>query len=228
MGIDSEFLFGLVLRAPVVLFALTIHEFMHGYVAWKCGDETPRYQGRLTLNPMPHLDLLGTIMLFLPGSPIGWAKPVQVNPLNFGHPRRDDIFVSGAGVTANFLIAACLAILARSLILTGTVPETQFACLAWAMLGAAIFINFGLALFNLLPVPPLDGSHIVRNLLPAETAMQFSRLGPIFGLVLLVALLTGMLTPYLIWPLIYLMMFFAGPDAMQYLIQNMTQYRVLG
>ena len=136
--------------------------------------------------------------------------------------------VSGAGVAANLTLAVCLAMLARGLVAGNYLPETELAQLVWSMLGAAIFINFGLAVFNLIPVPPLDGSHIVRNLLPAETAMQFSRMGPVFGIALLVLLVTGLVTPYFIWPLIHMMYFFAGPEATYYMLHTMTHYRVLG
>jgi len=163
---------GLLLRLPVVLFALTVHEFMHGWVAHKCGDDTALHAGRLTLNPLPHLDFLGTLCLMF--APIGWAKPVPVNPANFAYEtrRRDEILVSGAGVAANFAMGIGFALLIRFIGPTlATAGEVAPIVLTILFFGA--FINFGLAVFNLLPIPPLDGSHILENLLPAGAAIRF-------------------------------------------------------
>lgn len=167
MGLDIQ---ELVLRLPVVLFSLTIHEFMHAWTALKCGDDTALRQGRVSFNPLVHLDLLGTVCLII--APIGWAKPVPVNPSNYGHPRRDDILVSGAGVTANFALGAACALILRF-----------FGADLWEMSEAGriivqvlymmSFINFGLAIFNLLPIFPLDGSHILKNLLPLNAAITY-------------------------------------------------------
>ncbi|MCX5670322.1 MAG: site-2 protease family protein [Planctomycetota bacterium] len=175
MGLDIQ---ELVLRLPVVLFSLTIHEFMHAWTALKCGDDTAYRQGRVSLNPLVHLDLLGTVCLII--APIGWAKPVPVNPSNYGHPRRDDILVSGAGVMANLVVGAACALAMRF-----------FGADLWEMgeagpivvqvLFMMSFINFGLAIFNLLPLFPLDGSHILKNLLPLNAAITFvnyRRFGP--------------------------------------------------
>jgi len=163
---------GLLLRLPVVLFALTVHEFMHGWVAHKCGDDTALHAGRLTLNPLPHLDPLGTLCLMF--APIGWAKPVPVNPSNFPYEtrRRDEILVSGAGVAANFGMGIGSAVLMRFLgpTLTGA---GEVAGIVFTLLFFGAFINFGLAIFNLLPIPPLDGSHILENLLPLNAAIRF-------------------------------------------------------
>ncbi len=172
MGISAEFVQGLVLRLPVVLFALTVHEFMHGWVAHKCGDDTAARAGRLTLNPLPHLDFLGTLCLMF--APIGWAKPVPVNPANFAYEtrRRDEILVSGAGVAANFGMGIGFALLMRFLHPTlATAGDAAGIVLTILFFGA--FINFGLAIFNLLPIPPLDGSHILENLLPLNAAIRF-------------------------------------------------------
>lgn len=171
MGFDAEFVRGLILRLPVVLFALTIHEFMHGFAAYRCGDDTAYRAGRLTLNPLAHLDVLGTICLIF--GPIGWAKPVPVNPYNYGHPRRDDIIVSGAGIAANFTLGVVCALVLRffgtQLAGIAEVGETLFS-LVWV----GSLVNFALAIFNLLPIPPLDGSHILENLLPAGAAIRFA------------------------------------------------------
>ena len=216
----------LALRLPVVLFALTIHEFMHGYVAWKCGDDTALRAGRLTLNPLAHLDLLGTICLIF--APIGWAKPVPVNPYNYHNPRRDDILVSGAGVAANFTIAAAVAILVRVLLEQGIVPTTRLEGLVWIVMRYAIILNFGLFVFNLLPIAPLDGSHILRELLPAQAAARFAELGR-YGLFFLIGVVVANryiqfdflgyhgVTP-LMAPILALMYVFAGPYGTSILI----------
>lgn len=170
MPLDIE---GTILRLPVVLFALTIHEFMHAWTAFLCGDDTAYQAGRITLNPLAHLDVLGTLCLIL--GPIGWAKPVPVNPANLRYEtrRRDEILISGAGVVANFACGAACAFLLRffaePLIQAGDLGPIVFRLL---LLGS--LVNFGLAVFNLLPIPPLDGSHILQNLLPLNAAIRFA------------------------------------------------------
>ncbi|MBE3123329.1 MAG: site-2 protease family protein [Planctomycetes bacterium] len=209
----------MLLRLPVVLFSLVIHEYMHGWTAWKCGDDTALRAGRLTFNPLPHLDLIGTLCLMF--APIGWAKPVPVNPYNYEHPRRDDILVSGAGIAANFLLAAGLCLLARVLVSVGALPGTDLSRILWAMMANAILINFGLAVFNLLPIFPLDGSHIVRNLLPPNAAMAFANISR-YGMFLLIAVvLINRETRFLLWPIIHLTVGVAGNDAVDVLIHSL-------
>ena len=178
----------LLVRVPVVLFALTIHEFMHGWTAYRCGDDTAQQAGRLTLNPLAHLDLVGTIALMI--APIGWAKPVPVNPANFGRPRRDNILVSVAGVAANFGVAAAAGLLARVLALFGLGVRSMPGGVLWSMLGWAIFLNFGLFVFNLLPIPPLDGSHVLEELLPWRLRDSYRSLRR-YGVVLLLIVVLG-------------------------------------
>jgi Zn-dependent protease len=200
----------LAIRMPVVLLALTVHEFMHGYVAWRCGDDTAKHMGRLTLNPLAHLDLLGTICLML--APIGWAKPVPVNPYNFRHPSRDDILVSLAGVASNFAMAAVAGLILRGLIHFNYQPTTQMA--AWGIMALilAVKLNLGLCFFNLLPIAPLDGHHVVRELLPypaKERFMEFSRYGPII-LLALVLLSNGSGLSFLMYPIDFFARIFIG------------------
>ncbi len=179
-----------LLRVPPLLFALTVHEFAHAWMAYRCGDATAKLQGRLSFNPLVHLDPIGALcMLF---GPFGWAKPVPVNPYNFRNPRRDDILVSVAGVGANIATAISLAIVFRVAAHLGFNPASSQAMLTvWNMLFVLLLMSVGLFLFNLIPVPPLDGSHVVRNLLPYDKAVAFERLGPIFSVAFLVLMVTN-------------------------------------
>lgn len=208
----------LLMRAPVVLFSLTIHEFMHAWTAWKCGDDTALRQGRVTLNPLHHLDLFGTVMLFL--GPIGWAKPVPVNPYNYENPKRDEILVSGAGVAANLTVGIVCALVLR-LFGGDILTIDQVGRILFIMILYGCLLNFGLATFNLLPIPPLDGSHILRELLPGELALRFSQFGRLGMFLLLGAVLLDRgihfsflgypnVTPLSV-PLVLLMQVFAGP-----------------
>ena len=171
----------LLLRLAVVLFALTVHEFSHAYSAYRLGDNTARLQGRLTLNPLAHLDFLGTLCIIF--GPIGWAKPVPVNPINFRNPGRDDIIVSVAGPGSNLVLAFAFALLIRLYL---AVPWTDVTVEQFLLAG--VMVNVGLACFNMLPVFPLDGHHVMREMLPPEQRAQYmshARYGPfiILGLV---------------------------------------------
>lgn len=210
----------LVLRLPVVLFSLTIHEFMHAWTAWKCGDDTALRQGRVSLNPLVHLDLIGTLCLMF--APIGWAKPVPVNPYNFGRPRRDDILVSGAGVAANLAVAIVFSVFLRFFPWGSGLLSEEVATIVFLILLQLALVNFGLFVFNLLPIPPLDGSHILHEMLPARAAVQFSQISR-YGVIVLVVLVLAsrnihfsfMGYPHvspLAVPVILLMQVFAGPE----------------
>lgn len=206
---------------PVVLLSLTVHEFMHGYTAWRCGDPTAKSLGRLTLNPLAHLDLLGTICLMF--APIGWAKPVPINPYNFHHPRRDDILVSVAGVAANFVLAATAGLILRYLVLFHYYPNpTLSLAAAWGIVALllAVKLNLGLCFFNLLPIAPLDGHHVVRELLPYPARarfMEFSRYGPII-LLGLVLLSSGSGLSFLMYPINFFTRLFVGEQAANLLL----------
>ena len=181
----------LIIMAPPLLLALTLHEYAHGYVAYRLGDPTARDAGRLTLNPLSHLDPIGTIAFFF--IKFGWAKPVPVNPYYFKNPRQDMLWVALAGPVTNLLLAVASALLLKAMIGTASViPYTPMlgAILVplYNMLVASVWINLVLCIFNFLPIPPLDGGRILTGLLPedlARTYASFERYG--FIVILLLA-----------------------------------------
>ena len=172
----------------ILLFSVIIHEVMHGLVALKFGDHTAENAGRLTLNPIPHIDLFGTILLpallIITGSPIlfGWAKPVPVNPLNFRNLRKGELMVAAAGILANFSLAIIAALIFH---LLNALPQT-FPALLGSLLRFTVLINLVLGIFNLFPIPPLDGSKILLSQLPLNLARSYQRLEPYGILILLV------------------------------------------
>jgi Zn-dependent protease len=168
---------------PAILLALTLHEFGHAWTAVYFGDPTPKLAGRLTLDPLKHLDPLGTICLFI--AQIGWAKPVPVNPANFNHPRAD-LWVSLAGIIANLIQAVCYALIWHAL--RNYFPDWIGVGIA-RFLWLGIMINLSLAIFNLLPVFPLDGSHVVKNLLPLDLSYRFTAFSEQYGAMILMGLL---------------------------------------
>lgn len=176
----------LILSAPAILFGLTIHEFSHGWVAWQLGDPTAKMMGRLTLNPLKHLDPIGTIALFL--FRFGWAKPVPIDPRNFRHPTRDMAISSLAGPGANLLTAAIAGLILRVLLL--------FHAGGFIVTLISYFVLFNLILcfFNLIPIPPLDGSRLVYHLLPPDLAAGYARLER-YGFIILIGIIfLGQLT----------------------------------
>ncbi|MGJ0516049.1 MAG: site-2 protease family protein [Methylomicrobium sp.] len=187
-----------------VIFAITVHEVAHGWVARKCGDNTAYQQGRLTLNPMKHIDWFGTIilpgLLLLTGTGFifGWAKPVPVDARNFKNPRKDMAWVALAGPVSNLLMAIAWALLARLGVLIGV----EAISLPLIYMGVAgISINLVLALINLLPIPPLDGSRVVTGILPNYWAWQYNRLERYGFIILLVLLYTRILNAILEYPM---------------------------
>lgn len=177
----------IILSAPPLLFALTFHELAHGYTAWKLGDPTAKEEGRLTMNPLKHLDPFGVLAFLI--MRIGWAKPVPVNPRYFRNPQQGMLLTALAGPVANLLLAVISAILVKAL---GAVPvssELMYNLIKpmYDMMVLSVWINVMLAVFNLLPIPPLDGSKVLMGLLPPEQAMGYARLEP-YGFIILLAL----------------------------------------
>jgi len=188
---ELTFIQRIVIWVLPVVFAITVHEVAHGWVAKKYGDNTASLLGRLTLNPVKHIDLLGTIvipgllLLSFTGFIFGWAKPVPVDPRNFKNPKTDMAIVALAGPVSNFLMAIAWALIAR----LGVIIELEAISLPLIYMGiAGISINLVLGLINLIPIPPLDGSRIVTGLLPNKLAYQYNRFER-FGFIFLLFLL---------------------------------------
>lgn len=202
-----------LLTIGVLLFSVSFHEFAHGWMADKVGDPTARMLGRLTLDPRKHLDLWGSflvpLMLFISGAPmLGWAKPVPVTRENFVHPRRDEILVSAAGPGSNFLLFLAglvgMWIAARAGLFDGGGNAALLMFFSYFIL-----INVILGVFNLIPVPPLDGSWILRAVLPPPWAYKVSRLEP-FGMLIVIGLVVFGITNLIFGPVMAVVRFLMG------------------
>ena len=199
---SNDLILRLILQLPPLMLAISVHEMAHGYMAFRRGDYTAKMLGRVTLNPIKHIDPVGTVfvplMLALSGTGIlfGWAKPVPVNSFNFKSPRRDNAIVSLAGPASNFLLAIILALVFRILLwvpgYNTIMASPVFKPLAF-MLIFGIRISVVLGVFNLFPVHPLDGSHILQGLLPPHQAQVYSRHERYGFLILIVLLVSGLL-----------------------------------
>ena len=177
-----------LLMIPVLLISLTIHELSHGYIAYRLGDITAKSEGRLTLNPFKHLDPVGTIMMIV--ARIGWAKPVPVNPGYFRNPKKGMMLVSVAGPLSNMVMAFIGVFLFEiTYALSGGNPESIVTYWLLRFLSLFFTVNIGLAIFNLLPVPPLDGSKILSGILPAKAYFQFMQYERYIGMIFLVIVL---------------------------------------
>ncbi|MCX5870571.1 MAG: site-2 protease family protein [Deltaproteobacteria bacterium] len=195
-----------IILAPPLLLALTVHEFAHGYVAFRLGDPTAKVSGRLTLNPLKHLDPLGTIAFFI--FRLGWAKPMPVNPAYFKNPQKDMLWVALAGPATNLTLAVISALMVKAVVLLAqTIPysalgEAILVPLSSTLI-ASVWINLVLCIFNFLPIPPLDGSRILSGILPPDLARSYASIER-YGFILLILLaVTGVLSK-LIMPLINL------------------------
>jgi Zn-dependent protease len=185
----EDFFLKLSIMLVPALMAITCHEVSHGFVADRLGDNTARRLGRLTLNPIRHMDIIGTLMVFVIG--IGWAKPVPVNFNNLRNPKRDMIWVAAAGPVTNFSIAFISAMMMRLMIFTADsmaqAPMEIFVKPVILMLAFSVYINLLLGIFNLIPVPPLDGGRVAVGLLPYRQAAAFSRIEP-YGMIIIIVL----------------------------------------
>ena len=202
----------IAIYALPVIFAITLHEAAHGYVAKHFGDMTAYMEGRVSLNPLRHIDPFGTVALPLillgltklvgGGIIFGWAKPVPVNFANLRHPKRDMLWVAAAGPISNFVMALIWALLVK---IGLSLPQNYFA-LPLALMGAAgVFFNIIIMVLNLVPLPPLDGGRILVSLLPRRVAWRVARIEPYGFLILILLLFSGVLG-YVLWPAIGVLM----------------------
>ncbi len=198
----------LLIRIPVLLFAITIHEYAHGKAAYSLGDPTAKKSGRLSYNPLAHIDPIGAICLFLFN--FGWARPVPVNPMYFKNPRKDIILMALSGPMANISAAFVTGLFIRNFLLPWNAYQQILLYL--------ILMNLGLGLFNLLPIPPLDGSHILENILSPSAASKYRKIGRygpfiLIGIVLLDNFAhTGILSSILLYPMFKLGYVFGGEN----------------
>ncbi len=185
----NETLHYYILMIPVLLLSLTFHEVSHGYIAYRLGDMTAKNEGRLTLNPLKHLDPVGTLVMFVAG--IGWAKPVPVNPFYFRDQKKGMMLTSVAGPLSNILLAFVSVFPLEVTIITNyesILAGTGFSFYLYQFLRMLFIININLAVFNLLPIPPLDGSKILSAVLPTETYFRFMQYERYIGLAFLIAI----------------------------------------
>ena len=197
----QDIILQVIILGPPILLALTVHEFAHGYVAYRFGDPTARDQGRLTLNPLKHLDPLGTVAFFL--IKIGWAKPVPVNPGYFKDPKKDMLWVALAGPAVNLILAVLSALCVKIVIFIASItPESALANAIFIpllqVLAASVWINLVLCVFNFLPIPPLDGSKILYGLLPTDMARSYASIERYGFVIILVLAFSGILSKMII------------------------------
>jgi len=193
--------FGLFL--VVLIPSVSLHELFHGWTAYRLGDPTAKLMGRLTLNPIAHIDPIGTLLLpflmfLFTGFVFGYAKPVPINPANLHDPKRDMILIGLSGPVANFLLALVFSLMIKAGLLTGLLTSLS---IIYVLLRFGIIINLILAIFNLVPIPPLDGSRVLMGVLPHHLAVSYSKLEP-YGFLIIVGLLYLGIIGKIIFPVI--------------------------
>lgn len=202
---NTNELLNLLLTLPAVLIAITFHEYAHAFAADKLGDDTPRRQGRLTLNPLAHLDPVGSIMLVFAG--FGWGKPVEINPRNFNRTvtmSKGEAIVSIAGPAMNFILAFVFSIIYFSIAKFAPMfIYTQVGFIILSLLQITVIINVGLGVFNLIPLPPLDGSKVLNHFLPYNAKEWLARYSQVFYIIFIVLWISGiasnLISPIITW-----------------------------
>lgn len=184
---------------PPFLLAISVHESAHAWVAYKLGDPTARNLGRITLNPIPHIDILGFLMLLFVH--FGWAKPVPINPYNLKHPIKDNLWISLAGPASNLILAVILAIVFR--LASPFLVTSNAGIFILTMIQLSVSLNLVLMVFNLFPIPPLDGFHILEGLVSTETYIKLQSLQKIGPTILMGLLLLGSFTGFSIFSVIF-------------------------
>lgn len=204
-GMSQNYLLSLLLTLPGVIIAITFHEFAHAFAAYKLGDDTPKMQGRLSLSPLSHIDPVGFVLLIF--AHIGWGKPVEINPRNFDKKysmSAGEAIVSVAGPAMNFVLAIVFTVIyfiilkfAQSFLLT------QIGIIVMTIIQTTIIVNIGLGVFNLIPLPPLDGSKIFRNFMSYNVKAWLDKYERVFYIVFLVLWITGiagqLISPIISW-----------------------------
>jgi Zn-dependent protease len=220
----ENILFKLSIMLVPGLLAITCHEVSHGYMAWRFGDPTARMLGRLTLNPLKHIDIFGTLMLVIVG--IGWAKPVPVVIENLRNPKKDMIWVSAAGPITNLILAIVSAGLLR-LLLAVPVGSASFVVQPLSYMASfSIYINLLLAFFNMIPIPPLDGGRVLMGLLPYRQAVALGRIEPYGMIVIIVLVFFTPVFSYLLMPLLMTgIKLLAGPYSM--LVFKVASFKIM-
>ncbi len=207
---DADTIQRIIIAVPALVFAIVLHEVSHGYIAYKLGDPTAKLLGRLTLNPFPHIDLVGTIILPLllymtTGLAFGYAKPVPINPHNFRNPLKGMAISAAGGPATNIILGILSGVVLRFVLLplSSFAPDGVLSMVLLPLQGIAavsILINFLLAAINLIPIPPLDGGRVLVGLLPTRYALTFSKIEP-FGFVLVILLFMTHISDFIVLPL---------------------------
>lgn len=204
----------LFIVVPILFFSIVLHEFAHGYTAYRMGDDTAYLMGRLTLNPLKHVDIIGTVavpaLCYVSGLPMfGWAKPVPVNAMRLPRPRKSMGLVGLAGPSANLLLAVLCAFFIKLVLVSGLLsPQGTAQTVKFLVYG--LQINVLLAVFNLMPIPPLDGGHIVEALLPFNAAVAYGRFFGRWGMYVVLGLIITGLFRYILYPPMYLVVSLLG------------------
>lgn len=200
----------IIVYIPILFFSIVLHEFAHGLAAYRLGDDTAYLSGRLTLNPIAHIDIMGTLVVpafcYLFGMPLfGWAKPVPVNPLRLDSPKRDMGKVAAAGPAVNLVLALVLVLIMKIVILTAATASAGVEQ-ALVFLQYGVLINVLLAVFNLMPIPPLDGGNIVTSLLPVNASIRYQAVFGRYGMYIVLALILTGAVKYILLPPVYLIL----------------------